>query len=75
MYVCVTMCDINCNYTIPTTVILESLSNQTCPGHTVTYTCVTDTEYLVWRETLPHKISTLPAHINATDYQWTYVGW
>ena len=49
---CVTMCDINCNYTIyiPTTVILELSSNQTCPGDTITYTCVTDTGELVWRE-------------------------
>ena len=31
-------------------VILESSSNQTCPGDTVTYTCVTDTGHLVWRE-------------------------
>ena len=31
-------------------VILESSSNQTCPGDTVTYTCVTDTGYLVWRD-------------------------
>ena len=38
------MCD-----TIPT-VILESSSNQTCPGDTVTYTCVTDTGELVWCE-------------------------
>ena len=45
---CVTMCDINCNYTILSTVILESSSNQTCPGDTVTYTCVTDTGELVW---------------------------
>ena len=48
--VCV-MCDINCNYTIIIpTVMLESSSNQTCPGDTVTYTCVTDTGQLVWRE-------------------------
>ena len=30
--------------------MLESSSNQTCPGDTVTYTCVTDTGQLVWRE-------------------------
>ena len=49
---CVVMCDINCNRTISTTVILiqKSSSNQTCPGDTVTYTCVTDTGELVWRE-------------------------
>ena len=53
MYV---MCDINCNYTIiPTTVVLESSSNQTCPGDTVTYTCVTDTGQLVWRENNKHQ--------------------
>ena len=47
---CVVMCDINCNRTISTTVILiqKSPSNQTCPGDTVTYTCVTDTGELVW---------------------------
>ena len=39
---------INC---IPTTVVmLKSSSNQTCPGDTVTYTCVTDTGQLVWLE-------------------------
>ena len=46
-YVCVTVCNISSNYTVPT-VILESSSNQTCPGDTVTYTCVTDTGQLVW---------------------------
>ena len=30
--------------------MLESSSNQTCPGDTVIYTCVTDTGQLVWRE-------------------------
>ena len=42
-----------CNYicvTLIPTVILESSSNQTCPGDTVTYTCVTDTGQLVWSE-------------------------
>ena len=34
-------------YYIPI-VILESSSNQTCPGDKVTYTCVTDTGELVW---------------------------
>ena len=47
---CVVMCEINRNCIIPTTVILESSSNKTCPGDTVTYTCVTDTGELVWRE-------------------------
>ena len=45
---CVICAKLNCNYTIPTTVGLESSSNQTCPGDTVTYTCVTDTGELVW---------------------------
>ena len=50
----VTMCDINCNYTIPpTTVILESLSNKTCPGGPVVFTCITDTGELLWE--LSHK--------------------
>ena len=30
-------------------VLLQS-SNQTCPGDSLIYTCVTDTEELVWRE-------------------------
>ena len=31
-------------------VILQSSSNQTCPGDTITYTCITDTGELTWRE-------------------------
>ena len=49
MCACVTMCDINCNDTIPpTTVILKSLSNKTCPGGPVVFTCITDTGELLW---------------------------